>query len=232
MGAYAKSYGDNTSNNEAACIELCKADSDCAGVDYTVQATSNNEAACIEVCKADSECSGVDYTVQAMSNACRLYRADATPRLGNGGSAKRTYCAKPEVPDCAGKTNLSTGLYIRMDKPKLEQKTKLVDDNVDPICECHDLCKEKSADAYMYFTKGKKNPKPICKCYLDIAAANEEGKLKLQIGGKRTTGKNAGWITEAGKNLLAGDNAKETKRRQKERKRGGRRRRNRRRRRN
>eukprot|EP00497_Spongosphaera_streptacantha_P004743 TRINITY_DN5639_c0_g1_i1.p4 TRINITY_DN5639_c0_g1~~TRINITY_DN5639_c0_g1_i1.p4 ORF type:complete len:53 (+),score=15.91 TRINITY_DN5639_c0_g1_i1:258-416(+) len=41
----------------------------------------------------------------------------------------------------------------------------------------------------MYYTKGKKKPKALCKCYMDIAAANEDGKLKLQIGGKRTSGK-------------------------------------------
>jgi len=138
--------------------------------------------------------------------------------------------------ECAGKTNLSPGVYIRLNKLRarplykatLEQKTKLVDDDADPICECHDLCKEKSADAFMYYTRGKKKTKAICKCYMDLVAANEGGKLKLQIGGKRTTGKNTGWITDAGKNLIAGDNAKDTKRRIKERKQSKKRRRGRR----
>jgi len=134
---------------------------------------------------------------------------------GSGGGA---------ATECAGKTNLSRGLYIRTNKPKLEEKTKLVDDNKDPICECHDLCKVKGADAFMYYAKGKKKTKAICKCYKNIVAANESGKLKLAIGGKRTAGKNTGWITDAGKNLISGDNAKETKRRQIERRRRRRRR--------
>jgi len=98
---------------------------------------------------------------------------------------------------CPGKTNLVPGLYMIIDKAR-EQKVELVDDNEDPVCECHDLCKGKSADAYMYYVS---RAKPICKCYMDIVEANKEGKLKL-VYSKRSKGKNSGWITEAGKDLI------------------------------
>jgi len=125
----------------------------------------------------------------------------------------------PVAADCKGIQNLSRGVYIRVQKAKLEQKIKLVDENADPICECHDVCEQKGADAFMYFTKGRKKTTAMCKCYMDIEAASKSGKLRMQFG-KRAKGKNAGWITDAAKNLMGSmDIAKETKKRRRRRRR-------------
>jgi len=164
----------------------------------------------------------------ALAHDCYEYNPPTPTPVAAAANTPAPVAGPGDAAECAGKTNLSPGVYIRLNKPKLEQKTKLVDDNADPICECHDLCKEKSADAFMYYTKGKKKPKALCKCYMGIAAANEDGKLKLQMGGKRTSGKYTGWITDAGKNLISKDMAKDTKRRIKERKQSKKRRRGRR----
>merc|ERR1712136_512005 len=83
---------------------------------------------------------------------------------------------------CKGIQNLSRGVYIRVQKAKLEKKIKLVDEDADPICECHDVCEQKGADAFMYFTKGKKKTTAMCKCYMDIVTASSSGKLKMQFG--------------------------------------------------
>merc|ERR1719300_1727006 len=125
--------------------------------------------------------------------------------------------------DCKGKTNLAPGVFIRVNKVKLEEKVKLVDEDADPICECHDLCENKGADAFMHYTKGKKKPKAICKCYTDLAANAQKGKLKIQLG-KRTRGKNTGWITDTAKNMMGSrDAADDTKKRQSNKRRRGRR---------
>jgi len=145
----------------------------------------------------------------------------ATPAPVGGGGAGGSGGAA----ECKGKTNLAPGVFFRVNKVKLEEKVKLVDENADPICECYDLCEEQGADAFMYYTKGKKKPKAMCKCYKGIEAAAAAGKLKIQLG-KRTRGKNAGWITEAAKNLMGSrDAANDTKKRQKDRRRRRRRRR-------
>jgi len=86
-------------------------------------------------------------------------------------------------------------------------------DPVDPICECYDICKAKEADAFMTYTKIKKNekkkPKAICKCYMSLVAAHAKGKLKF-LHSRRARDKHAGWISAAGHGLIAEDNVRAT----------------------
>jgi len=227
----------NTSDGTCETVKCVEAGSDCGfvhKVDWIELGTTNcasdapdTEDADTEECLSDGE----SYKAGCCLDSCAA-SLDAcwacNQSCFDAKSCRHQQAGAGDAAECEGITNLSPGLYIRMNKAKLEQKTKLVDENVDPICECHDLCKEKSADAFMYYTKGKKKPKAICKCYMDIVAANEDGKLKLQIGGTRTKGKNAGWITDAAKDLISKDKAKDTKRRIKERKQSKKRRRGRR----
>jgi len=178
---------------------------------------------------ADGHCSQnpqCEYDVG--TSKCKDKNAGATPAPVGGGATPAPVGATPApvAGECKGKTNLAPGVFIRVNKVKLEEKVKLVDDDADPICECHDLCETKGADAFMYYTKGKKKPKALCKCYMDLADAAEKGKLKIQLG-KRTRGKSTGWITEAAKNLMGSrDAADDTKKRQSGKRRRRRRRRN------
>ena len=47
---------------------------------------------CLAKCAEDPECAAIDVTSAVVSNACRLYKADNVPRLGEPGGQDRQYC--------------------------------------------------------------------------------------------------------------------------------------------
>jgi hypothetical protein len=65
---------------------------------YVAQSADNSMATCDEVCRANPQCVGFDFSARAAANACRLYGKVETLRVGQAGDQIREYCSPSTAP--------------------------------------------------------------------------------------------------------------------------------------